>query len=53
MLFVEGKRIKNDCLNWCEQNPDNKPWNYVCGKSVQYKTKTGEFIDYELKYIGS
>lgn len=53
MLFVEGKRIKNDCLSWCNSNPDNKPWNYICGKAITYKDKDGNFIDYTLKYVGS
>ena len=53
MLFVEAKWLWNDCLNYCNQDPTNTPFNYSLTDKVQVKNKDGNFEERELKYIGS
>jgi len=55
MLFVEGKWIKNSRIAWAK---DNNKSIFECVRPkkheiIKVKTKTGEFEDRELKYIGS
>lgn len=55
MLFIEGKWIKNSRIAWAKEN--NKSI-FECERPkkheiVKVKTKTGQFENRELKYIGS
>ena len=55
MMFVEGKRLKNHILNECESN-NISVFDYQvphAHEKIKYKNKDGEFVDYELNYIGS
>ena len=55
MMFVEGKRLKNHILNECESN-NISVFDYQvphAHEKIKYKNKDGEFVDYELEYIGS
>ena len=55
MMFVEGKRLKNHILNECETN-NISVFDYQvphAHEKIRYKNKDGEFVDYELSYIGS
>jgi putative transposase len=53
MLFVEGKWLRNDILNFSEEEEGNGPWDYEIGTTVQVKNKDGEFEERKFNYIGS
>ena len=50
MLFVEAKWLKNDILNYFEQNDDI---NYKIGKTIFKKNFDGSLEEKEIKYLGS
>lgn len=50
MLFVEAKWLKNDILNYFEQNDDI---NYKIGKTIFKKNFDGSSEEKEIKYLGS
>jgi len=52
-MFLEAKWLYNDILNWCNLSEDNKPWNYVIGKTVNVKLPNGTFEERPLTTIQS
>jgi putative transposase len=53
MMFVEGKWLYNDILNWSNENKENTPWNYVINKIVKHKDRFDNIIESEFNNIGS